>query len=159
VNNPADLISQAERRRILTDGSAKTYIGQAQHMDQNFGGRYAKVHTTTVTGAGPGSGFPKMPANNPWATEPIGPEPFVDGTGEGNTLGYALTVRQRQRLLLMALVAGLTQRPHLRLDRSSLNGGSDVLGALAQSVLICLATLAAPLTDGVIDVRNRRVCG
>jgi hypothetical protein len=54
------------------------------------GGRFATLDKPVVTGSTPGSAFPQMPAGNPWREEPIGPEPFVDGRGEGNVLGYAI---------------------------------------------------------------------
>ena len=31
-----------------------------------------------------------MPAGSPWANEPIGPEPLIDGSGEGERLGYEI---------------------------------------------------------------------
>jgi len=69
-----DEISQAERRRIMADdGRAKTYFGQAQHADDDLGGRYAKVHSTTVVGSSPIS-YPAQPPQSPWHHDPVPPE-------------------------------------------------------------------------------------
>ena len=69
-----DEISQAERRRIMADdGRAKTYFGQAQHADDDLGGRYAKVHSTTVVGSSPVS-YPAQPPTSPWHHDPVPPE-------------------------------------------------------------------------------------
>src|SRR5262245_53782591 len=73
--NGADEISQAERRRIMADDRrAKTYFGQAQHADDDLGGRYAKVHSTTVVGSSPIS-YPAQPATSPWHHDVCPPEP------------------------------------------------------------------------------------
>ena len=73
--NVADEISQAERRRIMADDRrAKTYFGQAQHADDDLGGRYAKVHSTTVVGSSPIS-YPAQPATSPWHHDACPPEP------------------------------------------------------------------------------------
>ena len=63
---PADEISQAERRRILAeDRRARTYFSEAQaNADLELGGRYAKVTTTTVVGAGPIQ-YPRLPLTAP----------------------------------------------------------------------------------------------
>src|SRR6516164_2632457 len=72
--NVADEISQAERRRIMADDRrAKTYFGQAQHADDDLGGRYAKVHSTTVVGSSPVS-YPAQPPTSPWHHDPVPPE-------------------------------------------------------------------------------------
>jgi len=71
----ADEISQAERRRIMgEDRRAKTYFGQAQHADDDLGGRYAKVHSTTFTGSSP-TMYPAQPPTSPWHHDPCPPEP------------------------------------------------------------------------------------
>jgi len=84
--NGADEISQAERRRILAeDRRAKhTYYSVAQgSIDDDRGGRYAVTTPTSVVGAPPIQ-YPKQPEGSPWANEPIGPEPFIDGRAEGD---------------------------------------------------------------------------
>ena len=72
MSDKADDISQAERRRIMAeDRRAKTYFGQAQHT---VGGRYAKVHSTSVTGSSPTS-YPAQPSTSPWHHDACPPEP------------------------------------------------------------------------------------
>jgi hypothetical protein len=64
---PADEISQAERRRVLANDRRvlATYHGVAQtSVDDDRGGRYAKVTTTTVIGASP-INYPRQPENSP----------------------------------------------------------------------------------------------
>jgi len=74
--NGADEISQAERRRIMADDRrAKTYFGQAQHADDDLGGRFKRVTTTTLTGSSPTSMYPAQPANSPWHQDACPPEP------------------------------------------------------------------------------------
>jgi len=93
MNNPIDEVSQAERRRIIENDRKvmATYHSHAQStLNDERQGRFATLDKPTVTGSTPGSQFPRMPAGNPWREEPIGPEPFVDGRGEGNVLGYAI---------------------------------------------------------------------
>src|SRR5262249_13627556 len=71
----ADEISQAERREIMAeDRRAKTYFGQAQHADDELGGRYAKVRSTTVVGSSPSS-YPAQPPTSPWHRDPVPDEP------------------------------------------------------------------------------------
>jgi hypothetical protein len=73
--NVADEISQAERRRTMAeDRRARTYFGQAQHADDDLGGRYAKVHSTTLTGSSP-TVFPAQPSTSPWHHDTCPPEP------------------------------------------------------------------------------------
>jgi len=75
MNGGADEISQAERRRIMADDRrARTYFGQAQHADDDLGGRYAKVHSTTVVGSSPVS-YPAQPSTSPWHHDPVPDEP------------------------------------------------------------------------------------
>jgi hypothetical protein len=91
--NPADDIPQSERRRIMgEERRGRTYQGHAiASADEDRGGRFAfSGNSTSVTGANPGSVYPKMPAGNPWANNPYPPEPLIDGTGEGSQLGYAI---------------------------------------------------------------------
>jgi hypothetical protein len=78
MHNAADNVSQAEGRRIMAEERrGRTYMGQAQHMEPELGGRFAKVNTTTVTGATPGSVYPTQPANSPWNNDPCPPEPSL----------------------------------------------------------------------------------
>jgi len=78
THNPADDIPQAERRRIMADDrrAKATYHNFAQaDADTELGGRYAKVQPTSVTGANPGSVYPKQPEGSPWRTDECPPEP------------------------------------------------------------------------------------
>ena len=64
MTNSADEISQREKRRILIEERRmRTYMGQALDADLDLGGRFAKVHTTTVTGSSPIS-YPAQPAHS-----------------------------------------------------------------------------------------------
>jgi len=91
MNNSADDIPQSVRRRIMAEERRlKTYIGHALDAELEMGGRFAKVHTTTVTGSSSIS-YPTQPTHSPWhspeeppvgfsvdAMEPVG-EPFDRG--------------------------------------------------------------------------------
>jgi hypothetical protein len=92
MHNPADEISQAERRRIMADDRrGQTYQGHAiNDAELNLGGRFAQVQPTSVTGANPGSVYPRQPSTSPWYCDPVGPEPLIDGRGEGDKLGFAI---------------------------------------------------------------------
>lgn len=82
--------NEHERRKLTEERRLKTYHGYAQHTDEDiYGGRYAKVNTTVVTGAGPGSAFPQLP-DGPWAKNELPDEPLINGTSEGNVLGYEI---------------------------------------------------------------------
>lgn len=72
MSNPADDISQAERRRILAEErlARNTYFGHAGDTELDLGGRFAKVTTTTVVGAGPVR-YPRQPTGSPWACDPV----------------------------------------------------------------------------------------
>ena len=85
-------ITQKEKREVLAnDRKVSTYLAHAMaSAEDEMGGRYAKVQPTTVTGSSPGSAFPRMPEGNPWREEPIGKEAFIDGRGEGLTLGFEI---------------------------------------------------------------------
>jgi hypothetical protein len=63
----ADDVSQAERRRILSEErKAKTYLSEAQiNTDLELGGRFAKLPKTTVVGASPGISYPRLPQDSP----------------------------------------------------------------------------------------------
>jgi hypothetical protein len=68
MNNPADEISQAERRRILAEERISTYRAHAEaNTDLELGGRFAKLSKTTVVGASSIS-YPKQPEGSPWAS-------------------------------------------------------------------------------------------
>jgi len=82
--------NERERRKLIEERRLKTYHGHAQHTDEDiYGGRYARVNTTVVTGAAPGSAFPQLP-DGPWAKNELPDEPLINGTSEGNVLGYEI---------------------------------------------------------------------
>ena len=86
MHNPADDISQSERRRIMAEERRRnTYAGHALDPDIELGGRYAKVHTTTVTGSTPRPTYPKQPDGSPWAKDECPPEP---------QLGYSVDAQE-----------------------------------------------------------------
>ena len=87
-------ITMKEKKEILEDDrkvrEGSTYFAHAQASAQDeMGGRFAKVQPTSVTGSAP-SAWPKMPEGNFWAKNEMPPEPLIDGTGEGNVLGYRI---------------------------------------------------------------------
>lgn len=51
-----------------------TYFGRALLDAEPAGGRFAQQSQTRVTGAEP-SAVPALPANSPWAHDPLPPEP------------------------------------------------------------------------------------
>jgi DNA-binding transcriptional MerR regulator len=54
--------------------AATTYFDQAQGIDDEMGGRFAKVHTTTVVGSSSVS-YPAQPSTSPWHRDPVPDEP------------------------------------------------------------------------------------
>ena len=78
-------------RRLAQQRRAATYHGWASgDLDDMSGGRYGVLPKPTVIGASASVSYPQMPENSPWAKDDCPPEPFVDGTGEGVRLGYAI---------------------------------------------------------------------
>jgi hypothetical protein len=94
VSNPADEISQAERRRVmLEERRGRTYQGHAiASADEDRGGRFAlSGNPATVTGSTPGPVYPQQPSTSPSNQLAMMPdEPLVDGRGEGDRLGYCI---------------------------------------------------------------------
>ena len=67
--------SQAERRAILrNEREAGTYHAFATSEAGAIGGRFAAETKTNVSGATPVPQYPTLPANSPFATEPVGQE-------------------------------------------------------------------------------------
>jgi len=111
MSNPADEISQAERRRIMAEERrGRTYFGQARHADDALGGRSAKVHSTTVVGSSPIS-YPQPPATSFWHHDPCGQEPFINGRSEGTTLGYEIDRPEAPPTTAALVVEGVSGRP------------------------------------------------
>jgi hypothetical protein len=67
MHNPADMISQAERRRIISEErKLSTYRQHAEaNADLELGGRFSKVTTVTVTGVSPIHQYPRQPLSSP----------------------------------------------------------------------------------------------
>jgi hypothetical protein len=68
MNNPADELSQAFKRKILAEDRDRlsTYRAHAEaNADLELGGRYSKVTTVTVTGASPTHQYPRLPLSAP----------------------------------------------------------------------------------------------
>jgi hypothetical protein len=60
-------VQEAEERRM------RTYHGHVLDGELDLGGRFAKVHTTTVVGTSPVS-YPQQPSGSPWGSDPVSPE-------------------------------------------------------------------------------------
>jgi hypothetical protein len=84
MGNPADLISQNEKREVLRNDRLvrTTYHSVAQaFIDEDRGDRFSVLEKTTVTGSSPIGRYPKLPSG-PWSEGPGGgPEP---------SLGYSI---------------------------------------------------------------------
>jgi hypothetical protein len=59
---------------MIEEQRMRTYHGHAMDADLEMGGRYAKVHSTTVVGSGPVQ-YPAQPPTSPWHHDPCPPEP------------------------------------------------------------------------------------
>ena len=67
--------SQSERRAILrNEREVGTYHAFAAGEAGVVGGRFAARERSAVTGATPVPQYPTLPANSPFATEPVGQE-------------------------------------------------------------------------------------
>jgi hypothetical protein len=90
--NKADDIPQSERRRILIEERRlRTYHGHAiSAVDDERGGRYATEGSKQTVIGSSLIAYPQQPSTSPWHSDPCPPEPLIDGTGEGNTLGYQI---------------------------------------------------------------------
>jgi hypothetical protein len=88
--NP-DITMKEKRETLVNDRKVMvTYLSHAEaSANDDRGGRFAVRSPTTVIGAAP-IAYPKQPEGSPWACDPMPPEPLIDGTGEGLTLGYAI---------------------------------------------------------------------
>ena len=86
MNNPADLISQKEKREILAGDrqrKATTYRDHAQAFaDEDRGGRFAVLDKPKVTGSAPVIQYPRLPGDNP--------SNQLAMTGEELPLGYSI---------------------------------------------------------------------
>jgi hypothetical protein len=71
-DNPA---TQSERREVLKD----TYLSRAQSdADLTSQGRFKRETTNRITGV---PEYPSQPANSPWASNPVPPDPASDQLG------------------------------------------------------------------------------
>jgi len=63
--------SQREKREVLRND---TYLSRAA-SEIEPGGRFAKLHSPTITGALPGPQVPQQPPTSPFHHDPVGSEP------------------------------------------------------------------------------------
>ena len=73
MDNPADLISQKEKREVLANDrmARNTYLAHANDAELEMGGRFTKLTPTSVTGASAGSAYPQQPEGSPWHHDPV----------------------------------------------------------------------------------------
>jgi hypothetical protein len=76
----------------MNDRRLNTYLAFADaEALEGAGGRFnLPEHKSTVVGASPVSPYPALPEGNPFASDPVGPEPLIDGSAEGDKLGYRI---------------------------------------------------------------------
>jgi hypothetical protein len=77
MNNPADDVSQAEKRRILADDRkvrATFHSIASAGMDDERGGRFSALNKPSVTGSDPTVMVPRQPLGSPWHSDPLGKE-------------------------------------------------------------------------------------
>jgi hypothetical protein len=78
--------SQSERKEILKNDrdTRDTFHSRAQAaLDDESGGRFAKVTPRNVTGASPSAQYPRQPENSPYASNPVPPGAAIDEVGYG----------------------------------------------------------------------------
>jgi hypothetical protein len=109
IGNPADEISQREKRRILAEDRQvrSTYLHHAESsVDDDRGGRFVAIEkSATVVGASQIS-YPTQPATSPWARDVVGDEPPLgysvedhDAVGERHErAGSAVPVEPTNRM-------------------------------------------------------------
>ena len=73
MTSPSDKITQAERKRIITDEAranklAATLHGRAQAEADNVRGRFAPHEQSTITGADPSVQYPALPPSS-WSNQ------------------------------------------------------------------------------------------
>jgi hypothetical protein len=113
MNNPIDDIPQAERRRIIAEERrASTYHQHAiASTDDTAGGRFATEGKPTVLGSSPIS-YPQQPASSPSNQAALVPdEPTIDGSGEGDRLGYCIDNPGSPAAVAATPAAGEGDRP------------------------------------------------
>jgi len=83
-SNPS---SQTERREALAND---TYFSRAAAGDEELGGRFAKLVPSSIVGDTIAP-IPKLPPSSPWSSgDPVPPEPPLDASDCGDTIGVAL---------------------------------------------------------------------
>ena len=78
-----------ENDRKVREGSSYFHHAKAS-ADDEHGGRWASQNKTQVTGTEAAALYPRQPSTSPFANDPCGPEPLIDGRGEGDRLGYRI---------------------------------------------------------------------
>ena len=90
------LAEDARRRRLIEERRMRTYLAfaEADALDGG-GGRFAALpeQKPTVVGAKAEIAYPQQPEHSHWSRDPVPDEPLIDGTGEGDVLGYAIDGR------------------------------------------------------------------
>ena len=67
-----------------------TYRAYAEaSADEERGGRFAALSKPQIVGASPVA-YPRLPTDNAFACDPVGPEPLIDATDCGPRLGYRI---------------------------------------------------------------------
>jgi hypothetical protein len=76
---------------MTKDRRLGTYMAFAEaDADDMAGGRFAAPERKPrIVGASPIVEYPRMP-DGPWKDNPYPEEPLIDGTGEGDVLGYEI---------------------------------------------------------------------
>jgi hypothetical protein len=70
-------IDKRETREIIQQ-ERDTFHSRAQSaLDDESGGRFAKITPSTVTGQSPIS-YPQQPSGSPWASNPVPGDPYTD---------------------------------------------------------------------------------
>ena len=89
-----DYIDQLRAR--AQEKRSRTYHSVAQgDLDDIAEGRYGVLPKPTVIGATASVGYPQQPPGSPWSADPVGQEPFIDGSGDGVRLGYPIDAADR----------------------------------------------------------------
>jgi hypothetical protein len=77
IGNPADEISQSEKRRILAEDrkARSTYFQHAQSViDEDRGGRFSAVGSSPKVVGTSSISYPQQPEGSPWRCDPVPPE-------------------------------------------------------------------------------------
>jgi hypothetical protein len=83
----------AGRRRLIEERRMRTYLAfaEADALD-GAGGRFAALpeQKPSVVGAKAEIAYPQQPEHSHWSRDPVPDEALIDGTGEGDVLGFRI---------------------------------------------------------------------